>query len=827
MRAIRDTTSSPSLGREFASLLTAMPVPLVIIDSAGQIQTANQAIADLCDRDLNELQAMKLKDLVWGQDLDLYDKWFQTLGHGYKKRPQALRIRVGGNSQCLVRLHWVSVPNEHRDSQTIVQIEDIQVREDAENTLRFRTDLNQLLSSLSSNYETVTPEEVDRWLVNALGRIGSFIKADRCYIFTVSTDEKSVSNTHEWCAVGIKPQQENLQDIPTESMEWWMKVLRRSEVLNIPRVVDMGEEAAGERQILLDQGIQSLLVLPLIAGGRLVGFTGFDAVREEREWPEEAVLLLRASNSLFTSALVRKLMDSLQESEERYRTVVENGRSVIFRVDQYGRFTFLNKAWEELTSIPVESSIGKSVLDFVYPADREMAISIMTKVISGSEDPERLELRGFANNKLIWVEIIGRPLKDDDGNVIGYSGSIDDITERKNAQREAEVARQEAERASRAKSEFLSRMSHELRTPLNAIIGFSQLLEMGHLDAEKAENVSHIARAGDHLLDLINDVLDIVRIEAGEIPLDLEDIELAEVAGECLDLVRQAANQRNIQLKTVIGPDLLWLHTDRRRLKQVLINLLSNAVKYNYDGGKVVMRWTKTSGKVQIDIEDTGIGIPPSLVEDVFLPFQRLNADQTNVEGTGIGLAVTKNLVEVMGGTISVTSNPEEGSCFTIEFPTASDGSESESTLSQSTTPPEGESVLEGDNKQSLVLYIEDNPSNMTLLRRVLAYRPNTELLTATEGTTGLEIAKSRKPDLVLLDLHLPGIDGVEVLRKLSEDPDTKNIPVVILSADASQGQAKRLIEMGAKDYITKPIEVQSFLKSVEEYLGSGVVRSE
>ncbi len=819
MSAVPDLTDT-SIGGEpriMPDVLLGVTAALVIIDETGSVVDANPALGALCDRDVSELCAMDFQKLVWGQDFDHYRTWLGGLPSNSAGDSLDLRLLPANGTRKWARLHASPLTERQGRRRFIVYVEDIAEQTATEESLRYRTSLNELLTGLSCDYEQVVAGEFDTWVTEALGRIAEFVGADRSYIFSISPDGKTLSNSHEWCREGIEPQIDFLQDLPIDAFPWWLPFLSAGQVLNMARLSDMPEEAAFERQLLEGQGIKSLLSLPLIAGGELVGFTGFDAVRQERVWPEEAILLLRSANSLFTSALVHLLTDSLRDSEERYRTVVEDVRSVIFRIDRDGRWSFLNRAWEELSDQSIEDAIGRQAIDFIHPADRDRTAEAMRGMVSAGEDVRRIEVRVVVRGEIRWVGVHGRALWGSDGSLDGYAGSIDDITDRKVAEEEAERAREETERASRAKSEFLSRMSHELRTPLNAIIGFSQLLEMSDLDAEEAENVSHIARAGEHLLELINEVLDIVRIESGQMALSLEPVELVEVIDESLNLVRPAADKRRLRVLTSLGVlHALWAQADRRRLKQVLVNLLGNAVKYNCDGGTITVTCSRQGqGMVRIEVADTGIGIAPDRMDEVFVPFERLGAERSSIEGTGMGLTVTKRLVEAMGGTITVTSTQGLGSCFTVDLPAA--GSRTDRSLSE--LPPTDDRTPEPGEHDAVVLYVEDNPSNATLVRRVLAFRPNIELIVARDGMTGVELARTTRPDLILLDLHLPDIDGAEVLGLLSTEVVTRDIPVVIVSADASAGQAKRLVQLGANDYVTKPIDVTRFLATIDHYL--------
>jgi signal transduction histidine kinase/CheY-like chemotaxis protein len=372
-----------------------------------------------------------------------------------------------------------------------------------------------------------------------------------------------------------------------------------------------------------------------------------------------------------------------------------------------------------------------------------------------------------------------------------------------------------ADQANRAKSEFLSRMSHELRTPLNAILGFAQLLGISSLTTNDRESVEQISKAGRHLLGLINEVLDIARIESGRIDLSLEAIHPMDIVIESLDLIRPLAVQSGIQLfmSEDLSDQRLRVTADRQRLKQILINLLSNAVKYNKKAGSVRV-WLELVGaeRLRINITDTGVGISSAKLEQLFVPFERLGAEQSRIEGSGIGLALSKRLSEAMGGQIGVSSRPNEGSTFYLELPIARE------LLSTSGAPASSELALEElPLKPIVVVYIEDNPANIRLVQLILANRPHATLLTATDGLSGLELVRQKQPNVVLLDLHLPDIEGHEVLNRLQADPSTRSIPVLILSADANPEQTAKLIKAGARQYLTKPFDVRTFLQVLDE----------
>ncbi|MBV8690850.1 MAG: response regulator [Actinobacteria bacterium] len=367
-------------------------------------------------------------------------------------------------------------------------------------------------------------------------------------------------------------------------------------------------------------------------------------------------------------------------------------------------------------------------------------------------------------------------------------------------------AREAAESANRAKSDFLSRMSHELRTPLNAVLGFAQLLEAEDLSAQDHDSVRQILRGGRHLLDLINEVLDITRIESGTFQLSAEPVLVQEVVEDVAEMTRPLAEQANIQLVTGATSGGCQHHVlaDRQRLKQVLINLVSNAIKYNRPGGSVALSCERRdAARLLIKVHDTGPGIRPDHLDLLFMPFERLGAEQTNIEGTGIGLALSRRLAEAMGGTLSVDSAVGQGTTFYIDLPLVEGPVERFERLNG-----EPEPVREAVTPRRKILYIEDNLSNLRLVERILARDVDIELISAMQGRLGPELAREHQPELILLDLHLPDTTGDEVLRQLRDDPQTASIPVAVVSADATAGQIRRLLAEGAVAYLTKPLDV-------------------
>jgi signal transduction histidine kinase len=374
--------------------------------------------------------------------------------------------------------------------------------------------------------------------------------------------------------------------------------------------------------------------------------------------------------------------------------------------------------------------------------------------------------------------------------------------------------------SSHAKTEFMARMSHELRTPMNAILGFGQLLKT---DAQRDEantrvkDVDCILRAGKHLLELINEVLDLSQIEAGKLKISLEPVSITELKSEILDFTGSLIEQKGIHLiDECLDDESLYVNADKARLRQVLLNLLSNAIKYNRDNGTIKLEAFKRDGFLRFTVSDTGPGIPVDLQERIFEPFDRLGGESSDIDGTGIGLVISKKLMDLMSGSIGFDSREGEGSSFYIDIPLASYPS-----LEPERTDYEKIMAIEEDVKtsQKTVLYIEDNPANLQLVKRIMSIKEDVRLISAAEAESGIQLALSEKPTLILMDINLPGMNGFEAFNILKAKEKTENIPVVAVSADAMTNDKNKAYEMGFKSYITKPININGFLREIDKFL--------
>ncbi|HUF02293.1 MAG TPA: PAS domain S-box protein [Gaiellaceae bacterium] len=527
---------------------------------------------------------------------------------------------------------------------------------------------------------------------------------------------------------------------------------------------------------------------PLHRHGKLLLASGIRDITERKRVEKE----LRHGESLFRGLLEASL-DGMVVVDSAARIVLVNGKTeALFG---YGRDEIVGEPLEILLPERVrQRHRGHRDRYLASPTSRPMGagLELLGRRKDGSEFPVDVTLNAFDSP---------------DGLVV--MSSIRDVTVQRQAELEVRRLAAEAERAIAARSEFLSRMSHELRTPMNSILGFAQVLELDELTTEQRENVGHIMLAGRHLLSLINEILDVAQIEAGRLELSLQAVSVDTVVAEALELMMPLASDRSVDVRPS-PPDgpATYVVADPQRLLQVLLNLVANAVKYGPAGGTVDLSWgTVNGGRVRIEVRDSGPGIPASELERIFAPFERLEGG-LDTEGTGLGLTLVRRLVEAMEGTASVASEPGHGSTFAVEFQLAS-----EESLPKEPVAP----FAPADSPGRTVLHVENNLVAQRLVERILRRLPGLELISVSQGSVALDFARRYRPDLVLLDLHLPDVGGEEVLRRLRAHPETQEIPVVILSADTSPEVAERTVRDGARMYLTRPMDADRLLATVDE----------
>ncbi len=509
------------------------------------------------------------------------------------------------------------------------------------------------------------------------------------------------------------------------------------------------------------------------------------------------------------------------------RSLIESNIDALMTTDPDGLISDVNQQMERLTGCTREELIGSPCKN--YFTEPERAETAIARVMQEGK-VTNFELTAQAKDgKKTVVSYNATTFYDRERNLQGVFAAARDVTERKQSELALQVTNVElnlaiatAEKANLAKSEFLSSMSHELRTPLNAILGFAQLMasETPAPSCAQKQSIDQILQAGWYLLKLINEILDLAMIESGRVTISQEAMSLTEVLQDCQAMIEPQAQKRNISMQFPKLDQMFYVHADRMRVKQVMINLLSNAIKYNRDNGKVFIECQLASkSRIRVNVTDTGAGLNSKQLQQLFQPFNRLGQETSSEEGTGIGLVVTKQLVELMGGEIGVESQVGVGSVFWIE-------------LNASAMPklPHFESTLpicEDEDKQlgspdlgkRTLLYVEDNPANLALVEQLVARCPDLRLISAIDGHLGIQMARVYKPDVILMDINLPGISGFGALKILQNDPATQHIPVMALSANAMPRDIENGQQAGFYRYLTKPIKVDEFMSALNQAL--------
>ena len=554
-----------------------------------------------------------------------------------------------------------------------------------------------------------------------------------------------------------------------------------------------------------------------LLGALLLVVTG-RAQRIEAAVQQRTAELEQRSAQLQTEVAERqRATAALRDSEQRLRNILDHVPIGVAYTDASGRIREANPRLREMLGANGQGVGARHIADLLHPEDRPAEASARERLLQGDVPMARWHLRCLtADDRTLWTQVGVSVLRDMHGEAQRMVWVFEDITERL-ALEEAQRARRGADAANQAKSEFLSRMSHELRTPLNAVLGFTQLLELDRrvpLVPQQLEWTGQIRQAGWHLLHMINDTLDLARIESGHVELAPQTLDLKEIVADVTALLAHNAQKGNVRIDVRLFDDARLVVGDPTRVKQILTNLLSNAIKYNVaDGNVLLSSHTATNGRVVLEVSDTGPGMTEAQLAQLFQPFNRLGREAGPIEGTGIGLVISLRLAELMGGALRGRSAPGEGATFLLELPPAHAPLVLTANDDLDTVPADAK------YRQRIVHYIEDNETNVEVMRGILALRPQVKLEVSILGLEGLAAIRKRKPSLLLLDMHLPDIDGLELLRLLLADPQTADIPVIVVSADATAARIADALRAGALHYITKPVNVAQFFAALDETL--------
>jgi PAS domain S-box-containing protein len=764
-------------------LLHASPDALVVVDAQGMIVFSNEQAERLFGWTRAALQGRLLETLV----PDQLAVGHASLRTGFALQPAArpmgagreLHAKRSDGSEFPAEISLSAIGDGNGSVLVLAAVRDVSERlqlevgrrekaNEAESERRLRLGTEQLLHELASNIE-----------------VGFALRA-------LDPPEFQYLNAAYFRIFGFDPN----GDIPTPADV--MAIIHPDDVAELSGVipdVGPGKQSRHEWRIVRPDGSHRWI------GGTISPITDDDGV-------------VRRVAGIFEDLTERKALDQARREAEVLLKEFANSTELGMFVRDSNRVLYANAGIFRMLGLDPETTPTEQ-LDFrpmIHPEDRaaaqEVAALAMDERRSTSIDMRIVRPDGSVR----WVRTTNNPVAPGDDGVPRVAITVVDITERMEAAASERSARLDAEQANAAKDDFLSRMSHELRTPLNAILGFAQVLQ---LTERNSEALDEVVAAGRHLLALVDELLDAAWMKPGAVHLSLEPVRPVDVVGEAVAMLRPLATVRDVNIAIGTGDELaddVHVYVDRQRLKQVMVNLLANAVKYNRDGGTVrVGAEVVDGGRVRLTVTDTGFGIAEDDQALLFQPFERLSAHASAVEGTGLGLAVSQQLVTAMEGAIGMSSTVGVGSEFWVELPIASAPTvQLESDLRRLSEIAPSATGLRS------VLYIEDNISNLRLMQRILDQRPGVVLTVAERGRRGLELAISTSPELILLDLHLPDLSGQEVLSLLRSNPVTAGIPVVVLSADAQPGHRARLMAAGATDYVTKPFDVAQLLGVID-----------
>ena len=753
----------------------------------------------------------------------------------------------------------------------------------AEDRLRHRVEFEKLIANISTHFLNLDSADIEAGINHTLEIIATFVEVDRSYVFLASEDQTQVDNVYEWCAEGIESQKQRLQHVAGEEFAWFAEKIRHLEVIHIARIADLPPEASAEKIGFESQGIQSLLVVPMVSKGDLIGFLGFDAVKAEKTWKEEDIVLLKTVGNILANALTHKhAEEALRESEQRYSGIFNTTTDAFLLIDAFGKILDANVRACTMYGFCYEELVSRQITELVTT---DYQSHLLQQIRHSMQTTSKLSLEAVnirQDGSHFYAEIQGGPYtwreqshflaairdiserKEAEAQLRTYHDRLEElveertaeliqtntqlikeIAERKRAEKELAAyqthleslvekrtmelkkANEAAEASSRAKSEFLANISHELRTPLNAILGYTQILRHDPTLTDTQRNeIEVMHRSGEHLLTLINDILDLSKIEARKLELIPSLIYLPEFLKSLTDIACIRVQQKEIGFQALIEPGLpSQVCGDAKRLRQVLLNLLSNAIKFT-DQGRVTFCVKKIEDcqsppstslspetvKLQFSIQDTGKGIPTDQLSQIFLPFHQVNDPFSYVDGTGLGLAISQQLVQMMGGNICVESMPGKGSRFWFELnaPVMSD-EQFPSRESEEKTY----SIIGFRGKKRNILIADDYEANRLLIQNVLSPL-GFGILEARTGQETLQTMLVHRPDLVLLDLVMPDMDGFDIVRRIRQAPDIQDVIVIAVSAHVFEHTREKSLAAGCHDFMTKPIDISELLQKLQ-----------
>ncbi|WP_107668061.1 PAS domain S-box protein [Cyanothece sp. BG0011] len=806
------------------SLIDCIPDLVFCKDSKGVYKMCNNAFETFAGRDR--------KDIIGKSDFELFPPE-EALGFREQDRFMMLQKQSHRNEE------WVTYPNgkrrlvdtlktpfccpEGKLMGTIGISRDITDRKQKEEAVKKQAERDALLSNIARQL-------IDQDLTTAVNFVleflGKFTQCDRSYIIRYFPEEKVWSMLHEWCSEYIPSTIQDSQNIPLEVFPWFSQQLIEGKSICINRLEDFPPEATAEKEAYQNSLSPNLLVVPMMTRGQTVGYLGIDT-NFYKKWTKEDVNLLKLVGELMAIAEARAIAEEAQkESQARFAGILDNANEAIISIDEQEKITLFNHAAEQIFGYLSEEVLGRPfnlLIPSRFTDDHHQHIKTFQNT------PETARQMGgrrpvFGQRKdgtefLAEVSISKIKLR---GKTI-FTAIIRDITERKQAEEALKQAKEQADAANRAKSEFLASMSHELRTPLNAILGFTQVMQRDHnLKEEHKQNLDIIGRSGEHLLELINDILEMTKIEAGRTTFNTTQFDLYRLLDNLESMLHLKAEEKHLQLLFEKNSDLpQYIETDEGKLRQVLINLLGNAIKFTQEGGVILRIKTNTTTNennpilLTFEIEDTGPGIAAEEVNQLFEAFGQTETGRNSNEGTGLGLPISRKFVQLMGGDISVSSILGQGSLFTFTI---------KATVVAGHTipinkPPRRVIGLVAGQPQHRILAVDDRLESRILLVKLLSSM-GFNVRQASNGQEALDIWERWQPHLIWMDMRMPIIDGYKATQHIKGTPQGQETVIIALTASAFEEERNLVLSAGCDDFMRKPFREDVLWEKIAQHLG-------